>query len=161
VVEVKINEEEKAATVVVPDKQLSLAIGKEGQNARLAAKLTGWRIDIRSLSMTEVEKEAVVEEVAPEGEPPISEGAPELVAAGSDLIPPDLEIELEAPPAPSEAEPLATTGEILSALDRSIAKISAEDLALKQLKPEDRAKKGKKKASPKRAVLENEEYETG
>jgi N utilization substance protein A len=40
----------KTATVVVPDKQLSLAIGKEGQNARLAAKLTGWRIDIKSVS---------------------------------------------------------------------------------------------------------------
>ena len=38
----------KAARVVVPDFQLSLAIGKEGQNARLAAKLTGWRIDIIS-----------------------------------------------------------------------------------------------------------------
>ena len=38
----------KAARVVVPDYQLSLAIGKEGQNARLAARLTGWRIDIRS-----------------------------------------------------------------------------------------------------------------
>jgi N utilization substance protein A len=38
----------RAARVVVPDYQLSLAIGKEGQNARLAAKLTGWRIDIRS-----------------------------------------------------------------------------------------------------------------
>ena len=38
----------KAARVIVPDYQLSLAIGKEGQNARLAARLTGWRIDIRS-----------------------------------------------------------------------------------------------------------------
>jgi len=37
------------ASVIVPDDQLSLAIGKEGQNARLAAKLTGWRIDIKSL----------------------------------------------------------------------------------------------------------------
>lgn len=46
----------KTATVVVPDKQLSLAIGKEGQNARLAAKLTGWRIDIKSVS--EVAEEA-------------------------------------------------------------------------------------------------------
>jgi N utilization substance protein A len=42
------DEQGKTATVVVPDKQLSLAIGKEGQNARLAAKLTGWRIDIKS-----------------------------------------------------------------------------------------------------------------
>ncbi len=40
----------KTATVIVPDRQLSLAIGKEGQNARLAAKLTGWRIDIKSAS---------------------------------------------------------------------------------------------------------------
>jgi N utilization substance protein A len=43
-----IDEAARAARVVVPDYQLSLAIGKEGQNARLAARLTGWRIDIRS-----------------------------------------------------------------------------------------------------------------
>ncbi len=46
-----IDEDTHTATVVVPDDQLSLAIGKEGQNARLAAKLTGWRIDIKSASM--------------------------------------------------------------------------------------------------------------
>jgi N utilization substance protein A len=45
----------KTATVVVPDRQLSLAIGKEGQNARLAAKLTGWRIDIKSESEARAE----------------------------------------------------------------------------------------------------------
>lgn len=43
-----VNEEEHAASVIVPDGQLSLAIGKEGQNARLAAKLTGWKIDIKA-----------------------------------------------------------------------------------------------------------------
>jgi N utilization substance protein A len=48
--EVKVNEKEKEAEIIVPDDQLSLAIGKEGQNARLAAKLTGWRIDIKSES---------------------------------------------------------------------------------------------------------------
>lgn len=48
VVEVFINHRDKAAMVVVPDYQLSLAIGKEGQNARLAAKLTNWKIDIKS-----------------------------------------------------------------------------------------------------------------
>lgn len=46
----RVNPEEKTAEVVVPDYQLSLAIGKEGQNARLAAKLTGWKIDIKSES---------------------------------------------------------------------------------------------------------------
>ncbi|NLI11965.1 MAG: transcription termination/antitermination protein NusA [Peptococcaceae bacterium] len=50
VVAVEIWEEEKVARVIVPDYQLSLAIGKEGQNARLAAKLTGWKIDIKSES---------------------------------------------------------------------------------------------------------------
>ena len=48
VVSVAVNEDEKVSRVVVPDYQLSLAIGKEGQNARLAAKLTGWKIDIKS-----------------------------------------------------------------------------------------------------------------
>jgi N utilization substance protein A len=51
VLSVDIAEETNTARVVVPDRQLSLAIGKEGQNARLAAKLTGWRIDIRSDAM--------------------------------------------------------------------------------------------------------------
>ncbi len=50
VVSVFISESEKICRVVVPDMQLSLAIGKEGQNARLAAKLTGWKIDIKSES---------------------------------------------------------------------------------------------------------------
>ncbi|HHV42607.1 MAG TPA: transcription termination/antitermination protein NusA [Clostridiaceae bacterium] len=48
VMRVEINEEDQSAVVVVPDHQLSLAIGREGQNARLAARLTGWRIDIKS-----------------------------------------------------------------------------------------------------------------
>ncbi len=46
--EVRINEDTGTADVIVPDYQLSLAIGKEGQNARLAARLTGWRVDIKS-----------------------------------------------------------------------------------------------------------------
>ncbi|HOQ09861.1 MAG TPA: transcription termination factor NusA [Syntrophomonadaceae bacterium] len=54
---VDINEEEKIARVVVPDYQLSLAIGKEGQNARLAAKLTGWKVDIKSESQAGLHEE--------------------------------------------------------------------------------------------------------
>lgn len=50
---VRIDEENKVAHTVVPDDQLSLAIGKEGQNARLAARLTGWRIDIKSIQQAE------------------------------------------------------------------------------------------------------------
>ena len=55
VVSVAINEEKKMSRVIVPDYQLSLAIGKEGQNARLAAKLTGWKIDIKSESQAKEE----------------------------------------------------------------------------------------------------------
>ncbi len=68
VVEVRVDELEKSAEVVVPDDQLSLAIGKEGQNARLAAKLTGWRIDIKSESESkplDTDKE-ITEEVSEE-----------------------------------------------------------------------------------------------
>ena len=56
VASIRIDTETNTATVVVPDKQLSLAIGKEGQNARLAAKLTGWRIDIKSVSAVAAER---------------------------------------------------------------------------------------------------------
>ncbi len=57
VVSVDVAENEKMSRVVVPDYQLSLAIGKEGQNARLAAKLTGWKIDIKSETQAEEEGE--------------------------------------------------------------------------------------------------------
>ncbi|MFA5308583.1 MAG: transcription termination factor NusA [Dehalococcoidales bacterium] len=82
IVGVQLNKDAQVATVIVPDKQLSLAIGKEGQNARLAAKLTGWRIDIKSASTAEAEK---IKEVKPtpaaeEIEAPLPE---ELVEVGA------------------------------------------------------------------------------
>lgn len=60
VVEVQVDEENQATVVIVPDNQLSLAIGKKGQNARLAAKLTGWKIDIKSES--DAKEEGIIEE---------------------------------------------------------------------------------------------------
>ena len=77
---VYINEVEKAAKVIVPDSQLSLAIGKEGQNARLAARLTGWKIDIKSQSQAENEIEKTMEET-----PGDDQNTEE--ATGSDLDP--------------------------------------------------------------------------
>lgn len=62
-VNVFVNEQEKACRVVVPDNQLSLAIGKEGQNARLAARLTGWKIDIKSQS--QIDEQLAAEEAQP------------------------------------------------------------------------------------------------
>jgi N utilization substance protein A len=57
-VHVELLEQEQTAIVVVPDRQLSLAIGKEGQNTRLAARLTGWRLDIKGMTEWEEIKEA-------------------------------------------------------------------------------------------------------
>ena len=65
-VKVTVNEEAKSAFVIVPDNMLSLAIGKSGQNVRLAARLTGWRIDIRSES--QVAKAALIAATTPDGE---------------------------------------------------------------------------------------------
>ncbi len=84
ILSVELNKADQVATVIVPDKQLSLAIGKEGQNARLAAKLTGWRIDIKSASTAEAEKIPVAPVAAKEkakaaGKAP--EAAPELPVA--------------------------------------------------------------------------------
>ena len=77
--EVRIDEETGTATVIVPDFQLSLAIGKEGQNARLAARLTGWRVDIKSESQL-AEEEAAYEEVEwAEGEWVVDEATGEQV----------------------------------------------------------------------------------
>jgi N utilization substance protein A len=66
--EVRLDEETGTATVVVSDYQLSLAIGKEGQNARLAARLTGWRIDIKSESQLEEEEAGYAGQEWAEGE---------------------------------------------------------------------------------------------
>ena len=66
VVSVTLNDEDKKAVVRVPEDQLSLAIGKQGQNVRLAAKLTGWNIDIISADESRVEAAAAAVETAPE-----------------------------------------------------------------------------------------------
>lgn len=62
-IEVILDEKKKSAEVLIPDDQLSLAIGRDGQNVRLAAKLTGWKIDIRGKGMPKVETPAVGESV--------------------------------------------------------------------------------------------------
>jgi transcription termination/antitermination protein NusA len=60
----------REAQVIVPDYQLSLAIGKEGQNARLAARLTGWRIDIRSDATVPADGPAVPSPAGPVAQTP-------------------------------------------------------------------------------------------
>ena len=89
VVRVNINNENTSAEVIVPDDQLSLAIGRRGQNARLAAKLTGWKIDIKSESEADTQfKEEIAEELFKSEEDassiPTDESDPDEMAAQPD-----------------------------------------------------------------------------
>ena len=126
---VVLNEEEESATVHVPDRQLSLAIGREGQNARLAAKLTNWRIDIQGTTQ-------VVEEEAPK--PEVVE-TPAAVAAVAAEVPAATEtaaaetteapkvVETPAAEVVVEAEPKVEVKE-----ESSNADVDAELLALEE-----------------------------
>lgn len=125
IVKVDINGDEKAASVVVPDKQLSLAIGKGGQNARLAARLTGWRIDIKSTSMLEgavaprAEEAPQAEEAVPAEVAPVAEVAGEAVevevlpeAVAPTVAEAEVAAPLEEAPPPAEvALPVEFTAE--------------------------------------------------
>jgi|GEM_PF-59040 len=68
VMEIKLDEKEQKASVRVPEDQLSLAIGKQGQNVRLAAKLTGWSVDIEGADMAGVEQVEEVQQIKPKKE---------------------------------------------------------------------------------------------
>lgn len=80
---VELNEEEMTANVIVPDDQLSLAIGRRGQNARLAAKLTGWHIDIKSESEVPVSLDTLFKE---EGNEETEVGSEELLSENNDIF---------------------------------------------------------------------------
>ncbi|MBM4447671.1 MAG: transcription termination/antitermination protein NusA [Chloroflexi bacterium] len=162
IVSVSLNEDDKIATVVVPDKQLSLAIGKEGQNARLAAKLTGWRIDIKSTSMVEAEKaaakpepaveekEAAVTEEEPVAEiPELLEPAPvsaepvkEEAAAKAEPVPAAEEVPIE-PPVFFEPQVTERKAEI---------RFAEDILAPRPDKPVEKPKKKKKGVSAKESA---------
>ncbi|GAH66252.1 unnamed protein product, partial [marine sediment metagenome] len=152
VLSVELNDEEKVATVVIPDKQLSLAIGKEGQNVRLAAKLTGWRIDIKSAStaeeervakaelLTETTEEAIVEKEYPARTPdamepalvsakPLEEAAESLPATDGTFIPPQVPFEPQA------------------AAEKPQVRFAEDILVPGPTKPETKSKKRKKKGT--------------
>lgn len=107
VLNVDIDEEHRIASVTVPERMLSLAIGREGQNARLAAKLTGWRIDIRS-DVSVAEAARVASEAARQAEAPsVPAGIDAPTEAGSTAAapgpPPETPPEPEAPTGPPDA----------------------------------------------------------
>ncbi|MQY81303.1 MAG: transcription termination/antitermination protein NusA [Dehalococcoidia bacterium] len=158
IVGVNLNEEENIATVVVPDRQLSLAIGKEGQNARLAAKLTGWRIDIKSASIAEAEKAAA--KPAPEVEEEEVVTAEEPAAEMPEILEPTpASAEPVEGVATEQAEPLplaaGVPAEPLVSFEPKVTEEKAElrfaedILGPKPDKPEDKAKKKKRKGAAK------------
>jgi N utilization substance protein A len=87
VISVDIDEEHRIASVTVPERMLSLAIGREGQNARLAARLTGWRIDIRS-DVSVAEAKAAAAEAARTPASATTDGEPTADAAATAAIAP-------------------------------------------------------------------------
>jgi len=137
VVSVRLDEAEQTATVIIPDKQLSLAIGREGQNVRLAVKLTGWRIDIKGAS------EAEAEGVEAGGLPAAEAAEPPEEAA--EITEPALAGAEEAVPLPTLETPV--TPEAVS--PEKIKLRFAEDvLPPPPAKAEVKSRKRKKKATP-------------
>ena len=177
VLSVGLDESEGIATVVVPDKQLSLAIGKEGQNARLAAKLTGWRIDIKSASAAEAERLAKteplpeVEEGAIVGEPPLAEFLPleepalasaqvaaePLAAADTILVPPQPFLE---PRVKSAAPKLRFAEDVLvfAVPTKPVAKSRKKKKKDTHERSGDESVRGRKRRQKRELVDEGEEY---
>ena len=104
---VDLNEAEQAAVIVVPDRQLSLAIGREGQNARLAAKLTNWKIDIKSSTEIEIERMRVQIEGAVAERGTEETVAAEAVAVAPEEAPAEDAVERAAAVAAEEAAIMA------------------------------------------------------
>ncbi|MCB6982379.1 transcription termination factor NusA [Peptostreptococcus anaerobius] len=115
VTKVFINEKEKSAVVIVPDYQLSLAIGKEGQNARLAARLTNWKIDIKPESdFTEEDERALLEKIASDKLAVEEEKASKELAEENPAEDMDEEVALESSEEAMEPADIEVAEEILS-----------------------------------------------
>lgn len=115
VTKVFINEKEKSAVVIVPDYQLSLAIGKEGQNARLAARLTNWKIDIKPESdFTEADERALLEKIASDKLAVEEEKASKELAEENPAEDMDEEVALESSEEAMEPADVEVAEEILS-----------------------------------------------
>jgi N utilization substance protein A len=146
--EVRLDDEDMIATVIVPDHQLSLAIGKEGQNARLAARLTGYKIDIKSetqdlgLDLEEEEAEAAAEVVAAEEpaaeESPVEEGAAVAAAVVEEAEEEAEELEeaadaveaIETAEVEAEVEEVVEAAEVVAEAEEIIAEAElAEEVA--------------------------------
>ena len=150
VVHVDMDEDEETAVVVVPERQLSLAIGKEGQNARLAARLTGYRLDIKSMSEWETiksQRQAEPEEVVrstdtgavavaePEAEPVEAQEPPEPIRVEAEAQAVEELIVADLKPSPV-AEAPADGGEVTQPATEVEAPV-AEEVVATGLSPEE------------------------
>ena len=157
VLNVTVSEETNTASVVVPDRQLSLAIGREGQNARLAAKLTGWRIDIKP--------ESAMQEVlaaAPAAAKPAAAPAAPVVPPAEREAQPWMEaIEGEGvEAAPAVAEPVAEALEAPAAAEAAVeAAAGGIRFAEEVLTPTTDGGDGKKRKKAKKVERKPEETE--
>lgn len=140
-----LDPETKTATVVVPDNQLSLAIGKEGQNARLAAKLTNWRIDIKSMTEAagEAERRAkeAKERAAREAELATKRAAAAALLAEAELILAQEEeqavvLEEPAPATEAEIEAAATVEAVVAEALLEEAQLEAAEVPPQEVQPE-------------------------
>ena len=131
---VDIDQEHRIANVTVPERMLSLAIGREGQNARLAARLTGWRIDIRS-DVSVAEAKAAAERAAPEPEP--AEAAPQASpdAAPAAETPADAIAEIPAKPARKPRATKAAKAEAASTVEPDDANGAGSDDEASEAEP--------------------------
>lgn len=169
VVHVAIDEDTNTAEVVVPDRQLSLAIGREGQNARLAAKLTGWRIDIKSQSAyeevmdklpepsEEVDAPAAEEQVAEEDVPTPMEEAVATAAPVAEPVTETQPVEGESPTEPiEEPKPVAVEAPRPAAAGPRIR--FAEEILTPDREEEEEAKPKKAKRPPRVRYDEEDAY---
>ena len=140
VVSIELNAAENTATIVVPSKQLSLAIGRQGQNARLAARLTGWRIDIKSVSAAEAETAKLTKITTDESE--------------NNELPADV-------PIPSQPEPTQATSEEVADITALLARdefrlvtgtpsVKSEEEPVIRFAEDILPNKAKEKAAPKK-----------
>jgi len=156
VLEVEIDPDEHLASVVVPDRMLSLAIGKEGQNARLAAKLTGWRITIQSQSAKDKTEagepaEALAFEPYTPGETPdldILQQAEEVAAAAEE----------EAAPAAAPA-PAPVAAPVAAQAEPATAEPEEEEVSFAAVVDRMAVPRGEERESEDYGEDEDEEYE--
>ena len=131
-VEVELYPDTMSAIVVVPDRQLSLAIGKEGQNTRLAARLTGWRLDIKGMTEWEEIREARLRRKEEEG--PVAVEEPEAEAGESEgTLAVAQEAVEESPDAEAASQDKALVAELETPAADTLTALLDEDQVLEAL----------------------------